>query len=63
MKSRKLIDTNPYLKDPQDRNARIKRSIVTSSGFEGIKTSNNMKTPKIIQRRPKKLQTKFQKTD
>lgn len=32
-----LLDTNPYLKDPELRDRLIERSVVTSCGVEGIK--------------------------
>ena len=32
-----LADTNPYLRDPQVRNAALRRSAATSSAVEGIR--------------------------
>lgn len=37
MKMKTLIDTNPYLKDADDRMRLIHRSVRTSCGVEGIK--------------------------
>lgn len=35
-KKRPLIETNPYLKDPKQRDRLITRSVLTSSAVEGV---------------------------
>lgn len=37
MKTKPLIETNPYLKDAATREALITRSVETSCGVEGVK--------------------------
>lgn len=37
MKKQTLVDTNPYLKDPNERKRLVRRSVRTSCGVEGIK--------------------------
>jgi hypothetical protein len=37
MKTKSLLKTNPYLKDPAVREKLITRSVVTSCGVEGVK--------------------------
>lgn len=37
MKTKSLIETNPYLKDPATREKLVMRSVVTSCGVEGVK--------------------------
>jgi hypothetical protein len=37
-----LIETNPYLKNPSDRERLISRSVRTSCGVEGIKASDRI---------------------
>ncbi len=37
MKTQTLADTNPYLKDVNDRKRLVHRSVRTSCGVEGIK--------------------------
>jgi hypothetical protein len=39
MKKRSLIKTNPYLKDPAEREDRIVINVATSSAIEGIPLS------------------------
>jgi len=36
MKTKSLIETNPYLKDAEQRKALVARSVRTSCGVEGI---------------------------
>lgn len=36
MKKRSLMETNPYLKDPEEREARIILNVASSSAIEGI---------------------------
>ena len=31
-----LIQTNPYLRDPKERESRLTRSVITSSAIEGV---------------------------
>lgn len=51
MKSKSLLETNPYLKDLVVREKLITRSIVSSFGVEGIKVdlkkAREMQVPKI----------------
>lgn len=39
MKKKSLIETNPYLKDPAEREAGIILNVATSSAIEGISLS------------------------
>ena len=39
MKKKSLLETNPYLKDPAEREARIVLNVATSSAIEGIPLS------------------------
>ena len=54
-----LIDTNPYLKDPETRRRLIARSVRTSGGVEGIyikgSSLTNLKIPRIKKKRLEKL--------
>jgi hypothetical protein len=36
MKKKPLIDTNPYLKDPEKREVALIQSVCTSSAIEGV---------------------------
>lgn len=36
MKTKSLLETNPYLKDPEIREKLITRSVITSCGVEGV---------------------------
>lgn len=57
MKTKSLIDTNPYLKDPAMRQRLLERSVRTSGGVEGIRPTNNSIAANIvIPRRNKKLE-------
>lgn len=42
MKTKPLIETNPYLQDPETRAKVIARSVETSCGVEGIKTKKTV---------------------
>ncbi len=56
MKTKSLIETNPYLKDPNQRQELIDRSVRTSGGVEGIKVASSPKSGHIkIPRRDKKI--------
>ena len=39
MKKKSLIETNPYLKDPAEREIRIVLNVATSSAIEGVPLS------------------------
>jgi hypothetical protein len=58
MKTKALIDTNPYLKDTEMREKLISRSVRTSCGVEGIKPSKSVLHFKI-DRRDKKIYKTF----
>ena len=47
MKTKSLIETNPYLKDPAKRQELIDRSVRTSGGVEGIKVVGRSKSEHI----------------
>jgi hypothetical protein len=47
MKTKSLIETNPYLKDPAMRQELIDRSVRTSGGVEGIKVVGRSKSGHI----------------
>lgn len=47
MKTKPLIETNPYLKDPAKREELIARSVRTSGGVEGIKVVGRSKSAHI----------------
>jgi hypothetical protein len=49
-----LIETNPYLTDPSIRKMLIERSVTTSCGVEGIKTTSSHHI-KISHDRTKKI--------
>ncbi|MBI5634656.1 MAG: hypothetical protein HZA15_14395 [Nitrospirae bacterium] len=51
MKKKSLKETNPYLKDPELREALLDISVATSSAVEGIR----IKCPKLSRRLEKKL--------
>ncbi len=58
MRKNSLSKTNPFLKDPQQRERLITRSVITSCGVEGIKvnlTDLSKPSPIIIHRRDKKI--------
>ena len=55
MKTKSLIETNPYLKDAAMREKLVSRSVRSSCGVEGIKASNRVGHIEIIQRRDKKI--------
>ena len=57
MKTKSLINTNPYLKDPKKREKLIARSVRTSCGVEGIKPEEDDEFPhlKITHRKDKKI--------
>lgn len=51
MKKKSLIETNPYLKDPELRNALFNQSVSSSTAVEGVLT----KYPKLSKTFEKKL--------
>jgi len=53
MKTKPLIETNPYLKNAVMRKKLISRSVRTSCGVEGIKPHTHV-TPFVIPRRKDK---------
>ncbi len=55
MKTKALIETNPYLKNAAMREKLISRSVRSSCGVEGIKTSKLVGHIKITQRIDKKI--------
>jgi hypothetical protein len=56
MKKKSLIETNPYLKDPEMRKQLVKRSVRTSCAVEGIAaTPDDTKTIKITRRTAKRI--------
>lgn len=62
MKSKLLIDTNPYLKDKALREKLILRSVTTSSAVEGIYVDiNSIPEIKITRRRTKKIYQQLKK--
>lgn len=61
MKTKPLIETNPYLKDPATRERLIRRSVVTSCGVEGIKVDFQKAAHIEIPRRRNKKIHKYSK--
>lgn len=60
MKAKSLIQTNPYLKDRKIREKLIERSVISSSGVEGIKVDFKKKSNiQILNRRDKKIYNKI----
>lgn len=56
MKTKSLIETNPYLKDAATRKKLIARSVRTSCGVEGIRISSKATVSiNIPRRRAKKI--------
>ena len=54
-----LIETNPYLKDPNQREKLVRRSVRTSCAVEGIAPKlENTSTIEIKHRTPKKIYKK-----
>jgi Fic family protein len=51
MKKKSLLETNPYLKDPELRDALIRISVASSSAIEGV----NIKIPKLSKKVLKKM--------
>ncbi len=55
MKTKPLIETNPYMKDAATRKKLISRSVRTSCGVEGIKAPSNVIRFEIPRRKDKKI--------
>jgi hypothetical protein len=51
MPKKPLIETNPYLRDPELRKFLIERSVASSSAIEGVKVTY----PKFTKRLQKKM--------
>jgi hypothetical protein len=51
MKKKSLLETNPYLRDPELRAALIERSVATSTAIEGVR----IKIPKLSKKLIKKM--------
>lgn len=58
MKTQPLIGTNPYLKDPAQREELVSRSVRTSCGVEGIKAKQGKGVHFDIPRREKRIYKK-----
>jgi hypothetical protein len=54
----KLIDVNPYLRDPVKRKRALLRSVVSSSAIEGIRVSVKTLLKGIRKPAPKKARVK-----
>ena len=54
MKAKPLIETNPYLKDISAREKLVERSVITSSGVEGVKVDFQKVAHVVIPRRRNK---------
>jgi hypothetical protein len=51
MKKKSLLETNPYLKDPELRAALIEQSVASSTAVEGV----HIKVPKLSKKLIKKM--------
>jgi hypothetical protein len=51
MRKKSLLDTNPYLKDPELRDALIKQFVASSTAIEGV----HIKIPKLPRKMKKKM--------
>ncbi len=51
MKKKSLLETNPYLRDPELRAALIKRFVASSTAIEGV----HIKVPKLSKKQIKKM--------
>ena len=59
MKEKSLLETNPYLKDPQIREKLIMQSVVSSCGVEGVKVDLSKVAHIHIPRRVEKDPTDY----
>lgn len=51
MKKKSLLETNPYLKDPELRDALIEQFVASSTAIEGV----HIKIPKLSKKLKKKM--------
>lgn len=51
-----LSQTNPYLKDPELRNKLVNRTVITSSGVEGVKLPESFPYIEIVKLKNKKTE-------
>jgi len=51
MRKKSLLETNPYLKDPELRKFLIERSVASSTAIEGV----HIKIPKLSKKLVKKM--------
>jgi len=52
---RKLIDTNPYLRDPVQRERSVFKSVASSSAIEGIRAPfRDLAAETVTSRKPRK---------
>lgn len=51
MRKKSLLETNPYLKDPELRDALIKHFVASSTAIEGVR----IKIPKLPRKMKKKM--------
>jgi hypothetical protein len=51
MRKKSLLETNPYLKDPELRDALIKQFVASSTAIEGV----HIKIPKLPRKMKKKM--------
>jgi len=51
MRKKSLLETNPYLKDPELRDALIKQFVASSTAIEGVR----IKIPKLSRKMKKKI--------
>ncbi len=59
MSKNALVNKNKHLKDPDNRRRLIARSVVTSSGVEGVEIDLSAQSYISIPRRPKKMHARF----
>lgn len=60
MTTKSLIETNSYLKDPEELKRLVARSVRSSCGVEGIKPKDeNARQIEITHRRPKQIYNKI----
>lgn len=55
MKTKALVETNPYLKDPHTMRELVAQSVKTSCGVEGIRVNPNAQQLVITTRREKRI--------
>jgi Asp-tRNA(Asn)/Glu-tRNA(Gln) amidotransferase B subunit len=62
MRKKSLLETNPYLKDPELRDALIKQFVASSTAIEGVRIKIP-KLPKEMKKRLRKIATAQQSQD